>query len=108
MIKQKIKINFIGRTEKGDFFEMKCLYNVMDIISNQAKISKTQARRLITQKAIKINNITISDYYYELNSGDIFQVGKRRFFKIVLTPKSKKEIMQIAYIINKRLDEINK
>lgn len=46
--------------------------------------SKQEARRLIEQGGVRLRNIVIDDYKkeVELSSGDILQVGKRRFVKI--------------------------
>lgn len=46
--------------------------------------SKSECRRLITQKAIKIDGSAISDPYMKVKvkDGIILKIGKRRFFKI--------------------------
>ena len=44
--------------------------------------SKTEARRLIEQGAVKINQEKVTSGEVEVNTGDILQAGKRRFKKI--------------------------
>ncbi len=44
--------------------------------------SASEAKRLIDQKAVKVNNQAISDWGHEIKSGDIIKVGPRRFLKI--------------------------
>ena len=46
--------------------------------------SKSEARRMIKQSAVRIDGVVISDINLELTSGDtrILKVGKRRFLKI--------------------------
>ncbi|MDX1765757.1 MAG: tyrosine--tRNA ligase [Candidatus Saccharimonadales bacterium] len=44
--------------------------------------SKSEARRLVEQGAVKINDEKIEGLEVNLNSGDVIQVGKRRYIKI--------------------------
>lgn len=44
--------------------------------------SKSEARRLIDQNAVKINGDRVADQTAQINSGDLIQVGKRKFVKI--------------------------
>lgn len=44
--------------------------------------SKAEAKRLIDQKAVKVNNTAIKDWTYNLKSGDTIKVGPRKFLKI--------------------------
>lgn len=55
------------------------------LVENKLASSKSEARRLIEQNGVKLNDIKISNIEAEekLKSGDIIQVGKRRFAKIV-------------------------
>lgn len=44
--------------------------------------TKTEVRRLIDQRGIKLNTVTIEDYEAVVGSGDMIQIGKRRFIKL--------------------------
>ena len=44
--------------------------------------SISEAKRLVDQKAVKVNNKTIDDWEYKLESGDIVKVGPRKFIKV--------------------------
>ncbi len=44
-------------------------------------ISKGEARRLLAQNGVRLNNATITDETTMVKAGDQLQVGKRRFFK---------------------------
>mgnify|MGYP001574456866 FL=1 len=45
-------------------------------------LSRSEAKRLISQKAVKVNDRAVEDPDYELKKGDIVQIGPRRFFKV--------------------------
>jgi tyrosyl-tRNA synthetase len=51
--------------------------------------SKSQARRLIEQNGVKVNDQTVEDPYLLLTAPAVVQVGKRRFVKIVDTNQEK-------------------
>ena len=46
--------------------------------------SKSQARRVLTQGGVKLNQEVVESPQITLKSGDILQVGKRRFKKVIL------------------------
>lgn len=59
--------------------------NLVDfLVKYNLSTSKSAARRLINQGGLKINQKTVTDWQSEvsLKSGDVVQVGKRRFIKI--------------------------
>jgi len=57
--------------------------NIVDFIATaNLAASKSEARRLIEQKAVKLNDQIIDNINAEIEEG-ILQVGKRRFAKIV-------------------------
>jgi len=59
--------------------------NVLDLLMKTGGIpSKQEAKRLILQKGIKINNVTVDDWKaeIELSGGEVVQIGKRKFIKI--------------------------
>jgi tyrosyl-tRNA synthetase len=61
--------------------------NLTDILSvlveSKLVTSKSEARRAIAQKGVKINSIIIEDEKHIVKSGDILQKGKMHFRKIV-------------------------
>lgn len=44
--------------------------------------SKSEIKRLLDQKAIRINNVVIEELDYQVKKGDIIQIGPKRFIKI--------------------------
>ncbi len=61
-------------------------WNLIDLLVKlKLASSKSEAKRLINQGAVKINNETIrqlADQSLTINSGDIIQVGKKKWVKI--------------------------
>ncbi len=58
--------------------------NIIDVLLESGLVhSKGEARRLIEQKGIKINEKTIDSIDQIVKSGDIIQKGKRHFLKII-------------------------
>ncbi len=58
---------------------------LLDLIMQTKQVtSKSEARRLIEQKAVKINDLVNSNWQgeIEIKSGDIIQIGRRKFVKI--------------------------
>jgi tyrosyl-tRNA synthetase len=45
--------------------------------------SGSQVRRLVTQNGVKVDGEKVSDPFLPLAPGNVIQVGKRRFLKIV-------------------------
>lgn len=57
--------------------------SVLDFISsNGLTESRSEAKRLLEQKAVKINSASVEDWSRTLRSGDVLQVGSRKFVKI--------------------------
>lgn len=57
---------------------------LIDALKNSGIVSSsTQVRRLVAQSGIKVDGEKISDPFMILQPGNIIQVGKRRFLKIV-------------------------
>ena len=54
---------------------------ITDWMVETLRISKTEAKRLIDQGAVKVNGETKKDWNYEVNSGDKINVGKGEFFE---------------------------
>ena len=44
--------------------------------------SKSEAKRLINQGAVKVNDKTVEEWEYKLKSGDTVKIGPRKFLKI--------------------------
>ncbi len=60
-------------------------YNIVDlIILTKATSTKSEAKRLITQGGVKLNNETINDWHIQITpkNNSILKVGKRKFFKL--------------------------
>ncbi|MEI8072624.1 MAG: tyrosine--tRNA ligase [Candidatus Saccharibacteria bacterium] len=57
---------------------------IIDLVSMHLNLSKSEVRRLVLQKGIKINDEVILDAENKIDSTSLVQVGKRRFinFKI--------------------------
>lgn len=63
----------------------KGFYNVVDLLLKLNLVkSKSEARRLINESAVKINSETIKDLKTKINidKGSVVQIGRRRFVKI--------------------------
>lgn len=74
--------------EKIITFEEGNQKKLVDIIFEiKATESKADAKRLIEGKAVKINNEIIADINYLVNNKNTFElaVGKKKFFKIIIT-----------------------
>lgn len=65
------------KAEKGD--------TLSDIlVKNNIVPSKTEVRRLVKQKAIDVDEETISDVNYSIEKDSFVKVGKKKFLKIVV------------------------
>ncbi len=88
------KAQMIFLNKNSQAFDEKILYlennnsiKLIDIIFNiKASESKSDAKRLITGNAIKINNQIISDLNYSFNQPQECElsVGKKQFYKIII------------------------
>ncbi len=58
--------------------------SIVDLLVKAGVSSKSEARRLIEQGAVKINNDAHADIHetLSLKDGDVLKIGKHRFFKI--------------------------
>jgi tyrosyl-tRNA synthetase len=52
------------------------------LVKGKLVTSKSEARRMIDQNGVKVNETVINDYDHTVNSGDVVQKGKRFFIKI--------------------------
>lgn len=61
--------------------------NIIDVLCKAGLVpSRSEARRMVTQKAVKLENQTIEDpsAMIEIQDGQILKVGKRKFIKLKL------------------------
>jgi len=59
-------------------------YNILTVLLESNLCStKSEARRLVDQNGVKINEKTVSDLKFIVKSGDIIQKGKRFFVRII-------------------------
>lgn len=58
--------------------------SLVDIISEHFKLSKTEVRRLLEQRGIKLNTVPVEGGDYIPKDGDVIQVGKRRYKQVKL------------------------
>ncbi len=57
--------------------------SILDFIAdNNLAESRSETKRLLEQKAIKINSMVVTDWGQLLSKGDIVQVGPRKFAKV--------------------------
>ncbi|MFH1841244.1 MAG: tyrosine--tRNA ligase [Candidatus Nealsonbacteria bacterium] len=62
------------------------VFDILDLLNKTGLIfSKAEAKRLIKQKGVKINNSLKEDWKekIKIRKGDVIQIGKRRFLKII-------------------------
>lgn len=74
-------------TEIPELNMKKTVYALADIVSRAGISSLSEAKRLISQGGVRINDEVITDpsVRIETEDGMVLQIGKRRFFKIKLT-----------------------
>jgi tyrosyl-tRNA synthetase len=59
-------------------------YNILTVLLESKLCStKSEARRLVDQNGVKINEKTVSDLKFIVKSGDIIQKGKRFFVRVI-------------------------
>ncbi len=75
-----------GMPDKIQEYQLKKEDLLVNIIADSGLLkSKSEARRMIKQSAVKINGEAIKDIQYKVSMGDSFvlKVGKRKFLKVV-------------------------
>jgi tyrosyl-tRNA synthetase len=92
---QKAKDHFINVFQKknnpDEMPDLSISNGEMEIIDllmdNNLFDSKSEAKRMIKQGAVKINEEKISDFREKLNleGGEVLRIGKRKFYKIVVS-----------------------
>ena len=74
-------------TKDIDVIQVDAHESIIDIIVRLSITkSRGEARRLIKQNAVKINDSKISSEDTPLTNGDILRVGKKHTFKVALHP----------------------
>ena len=58
--------------------------SIVEVVSENFELSKSEVRRLLEQRGIKLNGEVIEGEDYEPKDDDIIQVGKRRFKQVKL------------------------
>lgn len=87
---EKAKQYFIRLFQKGDTPEEMPEYGItggeslLDVLTDSGTVeSSSQVRRLVKQNGIKVDDERVTNPFMELKPGDVIQVGKRRFLKLV-------------------------
>ena len=55
---------------------------IQTIVASGVVTSNSEAKRLIDQKAVKVNDQVVDDWGYKLKKGDVVKIGPRKFIKI--------------------------
>jgi tyrosyl-tRNA synthetase len=64
-------------------FEVKGMALLEALVETELASSKSEARRLIDQNGVKVNDTVITAYDHKLESGDVIQKGKRFFITVL-------------------------
>lgn len=82
--------HFITMFQKGDIpedlptYQLQGQETILEVMLSQALVeSRSQARRLVEQQGVKVDGVTVGDINSPLERGNVLQVGKRKFLKIV-------------------------
>jgi tyrosyl-tRNA synthetase len=73
-----------GQPDEMEEFTLKKGQSVLDVLEEAGLVeSRSQARRLIKQNAVRLDDAQITDPHAEFPGTGVLQVGKRRFLRIV-------------------------
>ena len=73
-----------GQPEEMDEFKPEQGLSVLDVLEAAKLIeSRSQARRLIQQGAVRLDDIKLDDPHAKFPGTGVLQVGKRRFIRII-------------------------
>jgi tyrosyl-tRNA synthetase len=73
-----------GQPEQMDEYKLKKGQTVLDVLQDSGLVdTRSQARRLIEQDAVRLDDRKLDDPHVEFPGRGVLQVGKRRFIKIV-------------------------
>lgn len=56
---------------------------LVDVIGSGAGVSSTQAKRLIDQGAVRVNDEVIKEWDRSVNNGDVIRIGPKKFVKVI-------------------------
>jgi tyrosyl-tRNA synthetase len=92
---EKAKEHFINVFQKKNNPDEMPYLNILNgeieiidlLMNNNLFESKSEAKRMIKQGAVKINEEKITDFRELLNlkGGEVLRIGKRKFFKILVS-----------------------
>ncbi len=68
--------------ETVDEFKIEKEESILEVLSKFLK-SKSQAKRLIQQKAVDVNGKTITNFSHKLLGAEVIRIGKKKFLKVV-------------------------
>ena len=73
-----------GQPEEMDEFKFESGQSVLDVLEGAKLVeSRSQARRMIQQGAVKLDDQKLDDPHAEFPGAGVLQVGKRRFIRII-------------------------
>ena len=72
-----------GQPEEMEEYQLQSGQTVLDVLEGAGLVeSRSQARRLIQQNAVRLNEEKLSDPHAEFPGPGVLQVGKRRFIRV--------------------------
>ena len=72
-----------GQPEEMDEYQLQEGQTVLDVLVDSGLVkSRSQARRLIDQNAVKLDDQKLDDPFQEFPGPGVLQVGKRRFIQV--------------------------
>jgi tyrosyl-tRNA synthetase len=81
--KEEFKKVFSKKELPEDILEVENKDNILTtIVAAGIVSSNSEGKRLMKQKAVKVNDEIVEEWEYKLKSGDIVKIGPRRFSKI--------------------------
>jgi tyrosyl-tRNA synthetase len=81
--KEEFKNVFSKKELPEDILEVENKDNILTtIVAAGIVSSNSEGKRLMKQKAVKVNDEIVEEWEYKLKSGDIVKIGPRRFSKI--------------------------
>jgi tyrosyl-tRNA synthetase len=73
-----------GKPDEMEQYKLRQGESVLDVLENSGLVdSRSQARRLIGQHAVRLDDRILEDPHTEFPGKGILQVGKRRFIRII-------------------------
>jgi len=73
-----------GQPDEMNEYKLQGGQTILDVLQDSGLTeSRSQARRLIEQNAVRLNEVVLEDPHAEFPGKGVLQVGKRRFIKII-------------------------